>query len=275
MPRRTKEADSLGTQGQDVSNWAEFNQKLAEIRERRDLAESGLLFRGEPGSEFSLTTTLERFRPAGTTFAEYYQLIAKIKPQIESLLRTRWDLPPMSDVEQWLNNDEQFRSAICSGKIPGYAYMAYLRHHGFPSPLLDWTRSPHVASYFAFSKSLGGKVSIYVYAESKKKQTQPDHHPSVFRIGPYVSTDQRHFLQQSEYTLCLQHEDEWRFAEYRTAFAPDANQGFLWKFSLPETERLKILKMFDDYNLNAFSLFNSPESLMETLALRESFQAKH
>jgi hypothetical protein len=38
---------------------------------------------------------------------------------------------------------------------------------------------------------------------------------------------------------------------------------------------LKVLKMLDKYNLNAFSLFESEESLMETLAVREmEFTAK-
>ncbi len=31
----------------------------------------------------------------------------------------------------------------------------------------------------------------------------------------------------------------------------------------------KVQKMLDSYNLNAFSLFGSEESLMETMALRE------
>lgn len=50
-------------------------------------------------------------------------------------------------------------------------------------------------------------------------------------------------------------------------------QGLCWKFTIPVTERTKVLKRLDEYNLNAFSLFESEESLMETLAVREfSFQ---
>jgi hypothetical protein len=47
-------------------------------------------------------------------------------------------------------------------------------------------------------------------------------------------------------------------------------QDVLWKFNIPSTERLKVLRLLnDDYNINAFSLFGSEESLMETMALRE------
>ena len=44
-----------------------------------------------------------------------------------------------------------------------------------------------------------------------------------------------------------------------------------WKFNLPANakERLKVLKLLDRSNINAFSLFQSEESLMETMALRE------
>jgi hypothetical protein len=41
-------------------------------------------------------------------------------------------------------------------------------------------------------------------------------------------------------------------------------QDFLWKYNLPSCERLEVLRMLDAYNLNAFSLFGSDESLLET-----------
>jgi len=43
----------------------------------------------------------------------------------------------------------------------------------------------------------------------------------------------------------------------------------LWKFSLPSIEREKVFRDLGDYNLNAFSLFGTQESLLETLWYRE------
>jgi len=49
----------------------------------------------------------------------------------------------------------------------------------------------------------------------------------------------------------------------------NTHQDLLWKFSIPTSEKFKVLRRLDLYNLNAFSLFSSEESLMQTMALRE------
>ena len=93
----------------------------------------------------------------------------------------------------------------------------------------------------------------------------------MYRYGPYVKTHRRHFLQQSEYTLCLIYDHhEWRFGQYDTVFTKGREQqGFCWKYTIPATERPKVLQLLDEQNLNGFSLFGSEESMMQTLATRE------
>lgn len=43
----------------------------------------------------------------------------------------------------------------------------------------------------------------------------------------------------------------------------------LWKFNFPSVQRVAVLQLLDEYNLNAFSLFDSEEALLETMWLRE------
>jgi hypothetical protein len=61
----------------------------------------------------------------------------------------------------------------------------------------------------------------------------------------------------------------WRFHPHDPVFWSRGKQDYVWKFDLPSTERTVILKSLDQYNLNAFSLFDSHETLLETMWLRE------
>ena len=75
--------------------------------------------------------------------------------------------------------------------------------------------------------------------------------------------------------LVFNRNNEWRFSEHDSVLIPDnigekGTQNFdVWKFNIPSTERLRVLQMFDEDNLNAFSLFRSEQSLMEAIALKK------
>jgi hypothetical protein len=63
---------------------------------------------------------------------------------------------------------------------------------------------------------------------------------------------------------------EWWYAPHEEIFASGSQQqDHLWKCNIPSSERIRVLKLLDKHNLNAFSLFQSQEALMETLAIRE------
>ncbi|MBF0168659.1 MAG: FRG domain-containing protein [Alphaproteobacteria bacterium] len=259
----------------EFGSWEEFEEKIIKIRNSRDECKLDfpLLFRGHSNSAWPLKTTLERNNHSGMPFEEYYRLISSLRPEIESLAGTVWEVPAHSEILKMVSDDQTFSQALNSDSIPACDYMAYLRHHGFPSPLLDWTKSLYVAAYFAFRSATESKqVSIFVLDEGDLK-CRSNWDSRIYRPGGHVKPHKRHFLQQSCYTMCLinLNQEEWRFAEHETVFKNDYEQaGYgLTKINIPASERLKVLKKLDEHNLNAFSLFGSEESLMETLSLRE------
>ncbi len=96
-------------------------------------------------------------------------------------------------------------------------------------------------------------------------------------MGPYVRSHRRHFRQQSDYTICgrLDKDYGWRFHSHQGIFDhPRPGQDLLWKFDLPAGERVKVLRVLNDFNLNAFSLFDSEETLLETMWFREQILRK-
>lgn len=264
----------------NVSSWEQFEEQLRTLEGGRTKLRSNhsnissFLFRGQSHSGWGLTTTLERSRSGNLSLRQYYRLISVVKPQVESLTATEWPIPGVAEYDAWLSERVHMAAAP-----QGYEYMVYLRHHGFPSPLLDWTRSPYVAAYFAFrhARAEVKDVSVFAYLEDTgegKSWTSAE--PHVHGLGPDIRTHRRHFLQQSEYTVCLVRDGEWRYARHEDAFAcSESGQDLLWKFCIPSTERLKVLRFLDRVNLNAYSLFGTDETLMETLAFRELEQREN
>ena len=264
----------------DLDSWEKFEEQLKILENERlqHNYQSYFIYRGQEDSALNLLTTLERDGQE-MTLKEYYHLISVVKPQIESFTGVNWNiLSYPNGIDKWLKENSSI-IPHAFGVSPDfqevYSYMIYLRHYGFPSPMIDWTISPYVSAYFAFRRKLRDvqNVSIYVYLESKSEiglKSGGSSEPFIYPLGPYVGTDRRHFIQQSQYTICVVHDDEWRYAPHENAFSRcDPDQDALWKFNIPYSERLKVLRLLDSYNINALSLFSSEESLMETMAIRE------
>jgi hypothetical protein len=263
----------------ETLDWETFEQRLKELRAKYAKATSPLLFRGQANSDWPLTTTLERNGAGGMLFSDYYKLIcARMGPEVQTFAGVEVPRYAPKVAQLDFSNRELLSFLGLFPEISLYRYMAYLRHFGFPSPLLDWSRSPFVAAFFAFRDDPPGvkpeKRRIYAYCEMPeglKGGTLGA--PIIHPIGPYVQTHQRHFRQRCDYTVCGEFDvgaDQWRFHSHQDVFDHShPNQDHLWEFDLPSSERDKILRVLNDYNLNAFSLFGSEESLLETMWFRE------
>src|SRR5271154_7584956 len=148
-----------------VENWEDFEARLQEIKRTIKAGPVGLLFRGQADASWSLKTTLERSPRRMESVHQYYSIIREIKAQIETFTDLSFEAPEFEEIWSIVHDYDGLSRRMGTGNLPGYRYMIYLRHHGFPTPLLDWSRSPYVAAYFAFAKASTENVSIYAFAE--------------------------------------------------------------------------------------------------------------
>lgn len=258
----------------ELEDWDSFEREIEgdflnidKLKEETGECFSDLLFRGHADKKWKLETTLERYTEKKNCYwkeysiREYWEILRSIKPSISSLTGNSIEL-------------SEFVDSTVMGTPPGYEFMIYTRHHGFPSPLLDWSASPYVAAFFAFNDvNEEDDIAIYSYLEDigeGKSGWAAD--PQIVGLGAYAQTHRRHFQQQCQYTICVKKiEDDFRKRVYVSHEEVEFghNQDILRKYVIPGRERKKVMRKLSLMNITAFSLFGGEESLMDMLAHQE------
>lgn len=266
-----------------IRTWAEFNPFLRDLEKQYGFNTSSgvrqknrFLFRGQANSEWKLQTTLERYCSTEWSVVKYLQLTRDCLPKLETFTGKTWNLPSEDEaIEHIKSQSDLFYARI---PRPYYEYWVHLRHQGFPSPLLDWSASPYIAALFAFfprQELAPEDVSIYIYIERPEggKAVQGGC-PRIDVKGPKIRTNTKHYLQQSWYTIAIQDKESEPYIIPHTDVFEGSKPGIidqdrLVKVDVPYSQRDSVLQYLMEHNVNFFSITQTEEGLLKTLAFEE------
>ena len=223
------------------------------------------LFRGQGNADYKLESTLERKGFEWLSFKEYYEWIDYHIPEINMVAR-RFKRQ-MTDETPSLPFDFSDSNLVNEWRsIPNVELMAYLRHHGFPSPLLDVTRSEYVALYFACcdeNEKCDAKVFVFD-GDFDLGDPYCDREPHLKLIGPYFDPDPRHLRQQSEYLTCLKFEEELFFVGFRPYLKTKTEkEKRIREIVIQGDRKVGLLDELARMNITAYTLFGDEDGLIK------------
>ncbi len=153
------------------------------------------------------------------------------------------------------------------------AFLALLQHHGFPTPLLDWSLSPYIAAYFAFrdideKHPQSDNVRIYIFDASEwidnyeqilDLRVTDKSYVSVIR--PLAKNNQRLIPQRGVYTVTNVSDMENHFL----TLGKSKEKDFLHIIDIPVSEKPKVMKDLNLMGINDMTLFPGMDGVCRTL----------
>lgn len=158
------------------------------------------------------------------------------------------------------------------------AFFNLIQHHGYPTPLLDWTYSPYVAAFFAYrgitneeaaSAEPNAKVRIHVFDQESWKRdlnqilflVAPRLHVS---IGEFLAIENERMIPQQAASTITNIDDIETYIR-----SVEANgKTYLWAIDLPVADRRRVVQDLSYMGITAGSLFPGLDGACEELRER-------
>ena len=230
-------------------NWLDFKKYIAECAEKK------LLFRGQR-EPWSLRTSFHRHGRADLSrFLD--EDIPLLQRNLSARTRHVFDLTVPDQNGAFLN---------------------LAQHHGYPTPLLDWTYSPYVAAFFAYrglsnhaaAKTLEADcVRIYVFDQSKWRANLPQIQRLLiptphFSIMEFMAIDNDRMIPQQAASSVTNVEN----IEAYICSKESTGTKYLSAVDLPKRDRREVVRELQYMGVTAGSLFPGLDGACEDLKER-------
>jgi len=228
-----------------------------------------------------------------TTWSSFKELVLAMQPREHifrgqpspSRLRSSFHRTWRKDLIRYINSDVPAVRQAVSGQlrhlfrpddpVENSAFWNLLQHHGYPTPMLDWSYSPFVAAYFAFrsfrrSPEHGEVVRIFMLdgtAWVKDQITSPNAtftRPHLTVLEALALQNPRALPQQGVSTVTNVDDIE----TFVWAREQTANRSYLRCVDLPFAERHTVLSELALMGITAASLFPGLDGACEEVKAR-------
>lgn len=247
------------------STWNDYRRFVDELSDN-------WVFRGQAAAGWGLENAIER-----TDFIRHYKGI-----EVDFLAEFQ------RGARNYLNKDE----------IPEHLieWLALMQHHGAPTRLLDFTKSPYIAAYFAFEQNgvaSDDLMSIWAvninFLRTRAIQKLEEHYGSdleaskgvinealfekifydntcslIFPVEPF-RMNRRYSLQQS---IFVSTGTSYEPFMKQLAFLEDAIEKSVIKIEMPSALQKPVLRDLQKMNINRASLFPDLDGYALSLKLR-------
>lgn len=221
----------------ELGNWHEFVKVIDEVFADK----YGYVFRGQSSHHWEIEPTLDRKLKL---FTEEFSNI------------TTYDFVKEMLLNDFKSNSRGMKASHSFAKDDLY-WWELGQHHGLLTPLLDWSRSPFVAAFFAMSGAEidGEHPCVWAIHKNSVKSKTENINPSELDIhfhDPISSSNQRLLRQQGLFSISkpLLNIPEWVEENFK-----DDDCITLYKFIIKNTDRAQALQFLNKMNINAFTLF--------------------